>query len=362
MAFDRGQGRASTAARSAVVGCAAGMAGVIAVLGFAAALSHLYGAPKLYGWGNIDAADIDTQHAAAVERDPGIAGVAEVRLQMNFDVEGTPVYGMALTVLEGRVEPSIASGRAPVSDDEIAVGRHTLARLHRGIGDTVHVTGTRGERTLHIVGVAVLPATDDSFPISDGLIVTQATADVLGYSSTDGYDVLAVRFAPGADRDATLQRIARLQGRPADVPAAPVEVTKLRQVDRLPRVLAVLLALLAALATAHALLVAVRRRGRDLAVLRVLGFRPRQVASTVVWQGTAMVLAGALVGIPLGLVIGRVAWTLTAHTIGVLAVYRLPVDALLLIVPASVAVAVLLSLLPARRAALPSPATILRSE
>jgi hypothetical protein len=277
-------------------------------------------------------------------------------------VDGAPVYGMAMTALKGRVEPSIASGRAPASDDEAAVGRHTLARLHRGIGDSVHVTGTRGERTLRVVGVAVLPATDDGSPISDGLIVTRTTGDALGYTADNGYHVLGVRFAPGADRHTTLLRLARLQHHDVALPSAPIEVTKLRQVDRLPRVLAVLLALLAALATAHALLVAVRRRGRDLAVLRVLGFRPRQVASTVVWQGTAMVLAGALVGIPLGVVIGRVAWTLTAHTIGVLAVYRLPAEALLLIVPASIAVATLLSLLPARRAASPSPASILRSE
>jgi hypothetical protein len=362
MAFDGGQGRASTAARSAIVGCAAGMAGVIAVLGFSSGLSHLYGAPKLYGWGNIDAADIDTNVAFSVEHDPGVEGVAEVWLQMSFVVDGAPVYGMAMTTRQGHLEPSIASGRAPTSDSEVAIGRHTLSQLHRRVGESVHVVGTHGERTLRIVGVAVLPATDDSFPISDGILLTRATVDALGYSNDNGYHVLGVRFAPGADRRATLQRIARLQHHPATLPTAPNEVTKLRQVDRLPRVLAVLLALLAALATGHALFVAVRRRGHDLAVLRVLGFRPRQVASTVAWHGTAMVVAGALVGIPLGVVIGRVAWTLTAHTIGVLAVYRLPVKALMLIVPVSLVGAVLLSLLPARRAALPNPASILRSE
>ena len=76
----------------------------------------------------------------------------------------------------------------------------------------------------------------------------------------------------------------------------------------------------------------------------------------------ASAVVAALVGIPIGIIVGRLAWSTTAHTIGVLSVYRFPVLALCAIVPVSIAVTVLVSLVPARRAARLSPATILRSE
>jgi predicted lysophospholipase L1 biosynthesis ABC-type transport system permease subunit len=221
------------------------------------------------------------------------------------------------------------------------------------------VAGTKREAGLRVVGVAVFPATDDGLAIAEGAMVTMTTAHRLGF--TAGQHILGVQLEPDG-RAAVLRKVARLQQRPAGLPAPPAEVTKLRQVDRLPRVLAIVLAVLALLATGHALFVAVRRRGYELAVLRVLGFRPRQVASAVAWQGAAMVVAGAVIGIPLGIVVGRIAWGLTAHTIGVLSVYRLPVAALGLIVPASIVLSVLLAWLPARRAARLTPATILRSE
>ena len=61
-----------------------------------------------------------------------------------------------------------------------------------------------------------------------------------------------------------------------------------------------------ALASVVVMLVSVaRRRRRDLAVLRSLGFDRRDLRSMLAAQSTAFTLLAALVGIPLGIVVGR---------------------------------------------------------
>ena len=59
-------------------------------------------------------------------------------------------------------------------------------------------------------------------------------------------------------------------------PSPSSEVVRLTAVDRLPRLVAGFLAVVSVITLAHAAAVTVRRRRRDLAMLRVLGFcRPR---------------------------------------------------------------------------------------
>jgi ABC-type lipoprotein release transport system permease subunit len=75
--------------------------------------------------------------------------------------------------------------------------------------------------------------------------------------------------------------------------------------------------LVALLALGHALVLTVRHRRRDLAVLRVVGFTPSQTGRTVAWQASAVGAAGALIGVPLGLMLGRLVWAAVAHSYGI---------------------------------------------
>jgi predicted lysophospholipase L1 biosynthesis ABC-type transport system permease subunit len=361
LAFDRGQGRASAAARSALLGCAAGTMGVVAVLGFGAALTHLFDAPQLYGWGSIDVADLDPGRVDAIREVPGVAEVGIATLHADLRVEGTPVPGMSVLSVIGRASPSIVTGRSPTAPDEVALGPDTHDDVGAAIGDTVLVEGTAGGARLRVVGTVAFPATNDAWPIAEGALVVHSTMQRLG-PGKGSQEMVVVGLDDSADRAATIDRLEAANGGPLALPDAPPEVDKLHQVDRLPRVLAVLLAVLAALATAHALFVGVRRRRRDLVVLRVLGLAPRQVRGAVTWQAAVLVVAGALVGIPLGIVVGRAAWNLTAEAIGVLGVYRLPAVTMVAVLPATLLVAIALALQPARRASRLRPATILRSE
>ena len=59
------------------------------------------------------------------------------------------------------------------------------------------------------------------------------------------------------------------------------------------------------------------RNRRDLAVLRVIGCTRRQLDAISTWQTAPFVVAALLVGIPLGLAVGRFAFTAFAQSLGV---------------------------------------------
>jgi ABC-type antimicrobial peptide transport system permease subunit len=121
-------------------------------------------------------------------------------------------------------------------------------------------------------------------------------------------------------------------------------------------------ALLALGTTAHALITSVRRRRRDLAILKTLGFRRGQISQTVAWQATTFALVAGLIGVPLGIAGGRWAWRLVAEQLGVAAGPVVPPVPVLAIVAGALLVANLLAAGPGWTAARIQPAAALRSE
>ena len=74
----------------------------------------------------------------------------------------------------------------------------------------------------------------------------------------------------------------------------------------------------------HLLVTSIRRRRRDLAVLKVVGFVPGQLRRTILWQANTITVVALLLGVPVGTVIGRGVWLLFAHQIGVFAAPTVP--------------------------------------
>ncbi|MGH8976742.1 MAG: ABC transporter permease, partial [Acidimicrobiia bacterium] len=153
-----------------------------------------------------------------------------------------------------------------------------------------------------------------------------------------------------------------LNGDEIGYPAPPSEVEKLEQVERLPQFLALFLVTLGVVAVGHALVVTVRRRRRDFGVLRAVGFRARDVRVAVSWQAIVIAVLGCLIGLPVGVLLARSVWGAVAQSIGVRTVLELPAAALLGVLPLTVLMAILVSLVPARRAAKLAPTQLLRSE
>ena len=115
-------------------------------------------------------------------------------------------------------------------------------------------------------------------------------------------------------------------------------------------------------ALSHVLLTSARRRGHDFAVLRALGLDRRRARLIVNSQATAIGLIGLVIGIPLGVVLGRALWRLVTDRVPLVNVPPFAFLGVLLIVPASIVIANALALWPGRRVARLQPAEILRDE
>lgn len=135
-----------------------------------------------------------------------------------------------------------------------------------------------------------------------------------------------------------------------------------RSVGSTPIILALGLAVGAMLALGLTLASSVRRRRRDLALLKTLGFTRRQLTAAIAWQASVTAGIGAILGIPLGVVVGRELWTLFARSINAVPDPTVPVVSVALVGVASLVFANLVAALPGRSAAQTSPALVLRAE
>ena len=373
MALQAGSGESSVPVRSAFAGAVFGIAGITAVLVFAASLGHLVATPRLSGWtwdlkteapttaGTVcvDSAD----HGLA--RTPGVEAVAAV-CPRDTQIDGRPVTAWAFESLHGTITPEVVAGRAPRGPGEIALGSVTLHAVGKRIGDTVKVNGEKGAREFRIVGRIVLPTIGTPQPLADGASLTVSGIRPLITSGASETHFLVARFAPGADRAAIERRIAvsaateRLRN--TGGPTTAIEVGRLQQINWFPAILAAVLAALALLAVGHALVTSVRRRRRELALLKTIGFDRRQMGATVAWQATTIVATGLVVGIPVGLLVGRAVWRQVADGLGVSTGATMPTLMLILTVFAALALVNLVAFFPARTAARTRPAVALRSE
>jgi ABC-type lipoprotein release transport system permease subunit len=142
----------------------------------------------------------------------------------------------------------------------------------------------------------------------------------------------------------------------------PAQIVNYRSIASTPVVLAVALAIGALVALALTLIASVRRRRFDLALLKALGFTPRQLGASVAWQATVAAAIGVVVGLPLGVVLGRQLWILFAKGLNAVPVPTVPVGSVVLVAVGALLFANVVAAIPGRRAARTPTATLLRAD
>jgi putative ABC transport system permease protein len=367
LALARGRSSTTPPVGSALVGVILAVVVVGAALTFSASLGHLFSTPRLFGqnWdyrGQLAdnlANGSNTPAVAAIVHDPSISAVAQGDDVGTVRVDGRQVGVRAMRNLKGSVPPTVIEGRGPTRDNEVLLGTKTMSALRLRIGNTVEVQGVSlVRRRMRIVGRGILPRGAHN-GLGEGAAMTYSAYQRLGLG-TSGDFVLQVRIAHGADRARTLAKLERLLGPPD--PGPPSVVADFGGIAELPTVISALLVAIAAGALAQTLVLEVRRRRRDLAILKTLGFDRRQLRAAVAWQATTFAAIGLLIGLPLGDALGRWAWNLFADKLGVVPEPVTPLPLLLLVVPGAIILANLVAIVPARIAARTRPGLVLRAE
>ena len=335
--------------RSSMVGVVIGVAGATAALSFDATLDRLAGEPARYGWqADFSIIDVTDEGLAQLQADDRVVAVAHVEAAP-VPLDGAVVEARSVTDVVGRTGWTMFEGRMPAADDEVALGPAVAERLDVDLGDDVD--------GLRVVGIGIGPI-DAGDVLGEQAVVSRAVLEERGVAQP--FAEAWVTVAGGADEEAVTDEYAGSFEVTRDDP--PRSVADLIQLGALPQLLAAFLLAVAALALAHTLVATTGRRRRDIAVLRAVGFTPRQAGAAVTAAG-AVVVAGAIaVGVPAGLGVGRLVWWFAASGVGVdadLAEPWLPLGALLL---GAVVAVVALAAVPARRATTVLPALALRAE
>jgi ABC-type antimicrobial peptide transport system permease subunit len=384
-AVESGRGRAAVPTRGVIAVTALAVAAIAATATFGLNLSRLVNTPRLYGqsWDvTVDAGfgTLPTTRVQAVlAHQPG---VTEWTFGTHADVTagGKVIPGIAL-LATGRtpVSPTVVAGRSTTGPDEIALGGRTLTALHRRVGQTVTVRlpnpgmQTPPARELRIVGRSVFPFFGQGSFTPTGLGVGAEIAEsALAAHAHVPVNFVLVRIAPGNRRAANIAAVEAALRRTHTCTAdnqctvstrsRPTDVLNYARITSTPVALAAVLALLAIGVLANLLVSSIRRRRHDIAILKTLGFRRRQVSAAVAWQATTVVGLALLVGLPVGVALGRWVWSTFATNLGIPVEPRTPVAIVLLMIPVSLVVGNLVAAIPGVIASRRPPARALRSE
>jgi hypothetical protein len=380
---------------------------VVATLTFGSGLQTLVSRPTLYGWNFtylLNASNTTPpQSLRLLDHDPDVTAwegydynVAEI------DGQGIPFlldYGHSTQ--KAPISPPILSGHAVEGNHQIVLGAATLAQLHKHLGDTVTVSyGTPEDGPVYVppttyvvVGTATMPAVgyssviDDHTSMGTGALISVSglpqafqQASQSSIAVLNGPNLVFVRLRAGltaAAGRADLQRVADAADRAlASAPKGagsgddvvvlgvqrPAEIVNYGTIGETPALLATALAAAAMVALGLTLTASVRRRRRELALLKSLGFTHGQLAAAVAWQASVSSAVGIIIGVPVGIAAGRTLWTLFAREIYAVPQPTVPVLWVAVVALGTLALANVVAAVPGRMAARTPTALLLRAE
>jgi hypothetical protein len=355
--------RGSGSVAGTLTGLTIAMAGLVGAITFALSLGHLVDDRSRFGL-NFDFMLGNGWMAAGSDLRSALEGDGDVKAVMLLGAGAARsgdanVELVGVEPVRGGLSPRLLSGRLPVGSDEVALGRQTADRLHLGMGDELTLDGAGSRSSYRVVGLAVMPTIGNNHGLGEGALLT--FDGMRAVAPEVSKNVAAIVLRPGA-APATKQRLASIAYTPPGSEMIPAPIRNVARVDRVPALLAGVLGVLAVLLLANDLLQSVRARRRDLAILRALGADRRCVGRAVHWQATALVVVPLVIGLPVGLVLGRLVYSAFVNRIGADPDPTTPLLVVVLVAAAWVLLANVVGLLPARRARRAPPALLLRSE
>jgi putative ABC transport system permease protein len=260
---------------------------------------------------------------------PGVSAITAI-LRSNPDIrEISPVLGASIHVPVGDrdvsgstlgIDPAVQgdyellSGSHPKTEDAIVLNDYLLQQLGARVGDTIAVaTGydpqTRsysGQRKLVITGRVrfIYGANEQS-----ASAMRRETLEVMrGQSARDRASLFMVMVREGADaelvRDWIETRIPNVTAISIGTAIAQVDA-RLSYFRQLAVILGAVSLFVGFLLVTTLVTVSVNERAGEIAVMRAIGVSKAHVVQQIVLEGVAISLAGAVLGLGLGLVTAR---------------------------------------------------------
>jgi putative ABC transport system permease protein len=259
---------------------------------------------------------------------PGVSAIIAT-LRTNPDIrEISPVLGASIHILAGNrdisgsvlgIDPSVQgdyellSGRDVTEPKFIVANDHLFKRLGARVGDTLSVAigydpQTRtysGQRKLIVSGRVkfIYGANDQS-----SAAVRRETLEAMGGQNRDRASLFMIRVRKGADAERVRDWIEKQLPNVTAISIA----TAIKQVDerlsyfrQLALILGAVSLFVGFLLVTTLVTVSVNERAGEIAVMRAIGVSRSHVVEQIVIEGVAISLAGAVLGLGLGLVTAR---------------------------------------------------------
>lgn len=383
-ALERRTGGVALPLGSAILGTVLAVTALCGTIVFGASLSHLTATPRLYGdtfqlnFTNPTGGRPDPVLLNSLEHNKAVTGITE-GLATEIAVNRVPVGAIAATPTRGHLLLSTVNGHLPVADDQIGLGETVMRQVGAHVGSLVHVsvsTLSGGKRTVtfRVVSQVSFPVLGGAVSLGSGAVMTLAgyehalcprssgrAACIDTVLSTSNGGGILVRFVPGPRGDAAINHYLDSYRSTAALAVTPTSLINFGEAVNFPLIFGAMLAVVGAATLAHLLVVSVARRGREIGLLKVLGFVNRQVAGAVAWQATTIALFGIIIGIPLGVAAGKATWNAFANNLGAVPVSVVPIWLVGALIAGVVVVANLLAIGPALVATQSTPARLLRA-
>jgi hypothetical protein len=382
-ALERKSGGTPVPVGSALLGTVLAVIALCGTAVFGASLSHLTATPRLYGdafqlsFGNLNTGP-NPAVLRSLEHDRAVTGIMQGIGLTEISVNKVLVGGIAGTAIRGPLLLSAVDGHLPSGDNQIGLGATTMRQAGAHLGSVVHVTvslPSGGKRTVpfRVVSQISFPVVAEAVGLGTGVAFT-----IAGYEAAvcpPGPSQAACQRALGGTNDGAVLAsvVSGPRGQAAikqylnegiantTVPITPTSLINFGEAVNFPLIFGAMLAVFGAATLLHLLVVSVTRRRREVGLLKVLGFVNGQVASAVAWQATTLALVGIVIGVPLGVVIGKAVWHTFASNLGVVPVSVVPFWLIAVLVAGVLVVANVIAIAPALVATRSKPGELLRT-
>ena len=384
-ALERRTGGASVPVGSALLGTVLAVIALCGTAVFGTSLTHLTATPALYGdpfqlnLSNPNGGGTpDPALLKSLEHDDTVTGITRGIALPAISIDKVVVGAIAGTPLRGSLLLSTVAGHTPDARGEVGLGATTMRQVGARLGSIVHVTvplasGGKRAAPFRVVAQMSLPVLGNAVSLGTGAVFTLAGYEdaacppgpqramcrqEVASSSNGG---MLASFVSGPRGQAAINRYLNGYRSIAALAITPTSLINFGEAVNFPLVFGAILAVFGAATLLHLLVVSVSRRRREVGLLKVLGFVSGQIISTVTWQATTLAMAGIVIGVPIGVVLGRDVWHAFASNLGAVPVSVVPVSLICLLVAGVLVAANLIALAPALVAIRSKPSDLSRT-